>query len=277
LGAGGWLAWALVGAGPHSDPLPEGEGAERSVPRLDYLPRGEETRGTGSRLGHVLEGRRTERSGPRPEDKGTGPYPAAGGWLGAWSLALALLLAACLLYPVFATAGRLGDRFDKSVGPTLDGMAYMDKAVYQDQNQSIVLAWDRQAIEWLQDNVVGSPVILEATTPLYRWGSRVSIYTGLPTVIGWDWHEKQQRAAAPADMVDRRLNDVKAIYNDPDPQAAYAKLLRYNVGLIYVGALERAYYDAAGLSKFERYQGTYWDLVYQNAQVKIYRVRPPGQ
>jgi uncharacterized membrane protein len=51
---------------------------------------------------------------------------------------------------------------------------------------------DSQAIGWMQENVQGSPVIVEATLRnLYRWGSRVSIYTGLPYVVGWLWHEQQ--------------------------------------------------------------------------------------
>jgi uncharacterized membrane protein len=58
-------------------------------------------------------------------------------------------------------------------------------SVYVDDGRSITLDWDRQAFDWLRQNVHGIPTILEANTPLYRWGSRVSIYTGLPTVIGW--------------------------------------------------------------------------------------------
>ncbi len=53
---------------------------------------------------------------------------------------------------------------------------------------------DEEAFAWLRRSVVGSPVVLEASVPPYRWGSRVSVYTGLPTVIGWDWHQRQQRS-----------------------------------------------------------------------------------
>ena len=57
-------------------------------------------------------------------------------------------------------------------------MAYMTTAHYHDNNRDMTLEYDRRAIIWLQEHVVGSPVIAEANTPLYRWGNRISIYTG---------------------------------------------------------------------------------------------------
>ena len=85
------------------------------------------------------------------------------------------------------------------LGPGLDGWAYMETANYWDPiGEEYELKWDLEAIRWLLDNVVGSPVILEGHTPEYRWGGRYSINTGLPTVLGWNWHQRQQRAAADA-------------------------------------------------------------------------------
>ena len=195
---------------------------------------------------------------------------------GLWQATFVLLLACCLLYPVLATRAKIEDRFEPAVGRTLNGMAYMEQAVYYDQDQAIILDWDRQAIVWLQQNVVGSPAIVEANTPLYRWGSRVSIYTGLPTIIGWDWHQRQQRAVLPGEVIDRRLNDVATIYADPDIETTRRLLRRYDVTYIYVGALERLYYGAGVVAKFDRYDGVEWDLVYENPEVRIYQVRRAG-
>jgi YYY domain-containing protein len=194
-----------------------------------------------------------------------------GGWkLRTWQIGFGVLLAACLLYPLTATPVRISDRFEGSRSNTLDGGAYMLTSMYSENDVPFKLEWDQYAMDWLQRNVRGLPVIVEANTSLYRWGSRISIYTGLPTVIGWDWHQKQQRAALPGDMIDRRTEDVGTIYTSQDIELTVQLLERYNIRYIYVGPLERIYYGEEGLSKFEAHQGQYWNLVYGNEEVKIY-------
>jgi YYY domain-containing protein len=189
-----------------------------------------------------------------------------------WWPAFALLLVACLFYPLMAIPARVDDHFATSTGRTLDGTAYMQTALYRDRDQDIALDWDRQAMAWLQDHVHGSPVIVEANTPLYRWGNRVAVNTGLPALIGWDWHQRQQRTVLPPDVVDRRLRDVQTIYTDQDPKLVSDLLHGYGVQYVYVGALERLYYDAAGLAKFDAANGLYWNVIYENPGVQIYQV-----
>ncbi len=151
----------------------------------------------------------------------------------------------------------------------------MTRAVYYD-GEPIELKWDYDAINWLLDNVQGSPVIAEANTEprgLYRWGSRISIYTGLPTIVGWSWHQRQQRSAMPDQWVSRRLDDVQRLYADPAIEVAMELLRKYEVRYIYVGDVERIYYPGPGLEKFElmRAQGLL-NLAYHNERVRIYRV-----
>lgn len=189
-----------------------------------------------------------------------------------WSI-FVLLVIAGLLYPVTAARAKVNDRFVAGSPPGLNGMDYLRTAVYQDGDHALPLEYDRQAIDWLRANVQESPVILEGNAPLYRWGSRISIYTGLPTVIGWDWHEKQQRSIIDGAIIDSRIATVQTIYNTLDPQAALDALKRFRVKYIYVGDLERAYYDAHGLAKFDAMaQVGMLRIAYQNDHVKVYEI-----
>ena len=128
-------------------------------------------------------------------------------------------------------------------------------------------------MRWLLDNVVGTPVILEGHTPEYRWGGRYSINTGLPAVLGWNWHQRQQRAAADDQEVWQRANEVGRIYDTERVEEAETLLSRYDVRYIIVGPLERIYYRAAGLTKFDQMaaQGRL-DVVFDNDEVIIYQV-----
>jgi YYY domain-containing protein len=194
-------------------------------------------------------------------------------WSAVWWSAFGVLLVACFLYPLTATPVRMGDRFENSTAKTLDGSRYMRTSVYYDDSRPVTLEADREAFEWLRDNVKGMPTLLEANTQpkLYSWGSRASINTGLPTVIGWDWHQKQQRALMPGPMVDQRINDVRTIYTSTDLNQVSQLLRQYGVRYIYLGELERLYYGGEGLVKFDQ-PSDLWSLVYDNDGVRIYEV-----
>jgi YYY domain-containing protein len=199
----------------------------------------------------------------------------------SWAVVVVLFLGV-MLYPPFAARAKIRDRFSAEDSPhTLDGMAYMDKAEYFDNNLDMKLPDDKAAILWMLAHVQGSPVILEGVTPSYRWGNRFSIYTGLPAVQGWDWHEKQQRSVVPSTVIDRRLAHVAEMYNTTDLARTQKLLDLYGVEYIIVGELERAYYSPEGLAKFaDLVEEGYLEVVYPEnvsenpnaGTVQIYRV-----
>ena len=189
---------------------------------------------------------------------------------GIWLSAAVILILCTFTYPIFGTLDRINDRFAKT-STTLDGVAYMRKAQHIEDNAKLDLSWDLEAIQWLQTNTDGSPVILEAHGAQYRWNGRISANTGLPTILGWPWHQIQQRNDY-QESIRERVDDIKLIYNLEDISATRALFTKYRVSLIYVGELEKSYYSRAGLHKFDRMvsDGTI-EKVFQNKGATIYR------
>lgn len=190
-----------------------------------------------------------------------------------WIGALALLIIANSVFLAPGTLARIQDHramiaaqqpvASPDYTPTLDGMAF-------------VRAWypgDAQAISWINEHIAGSPVILEAASPIsFSWFGRVSVYTGLPDVVGWLDHVSEQRYS---DQVLSRMTDVGIIYTTSDPNQALVLLHFYHVRYMYVGDLERQVYtqqSTAGLDKFERMVGSSLRVVYRAAGVTIYEV-----
>ena len=197
------------------------------------------------------------------------PGPAA-----AWLFVLTLLVGCSLIYTALGTRDRVGDRF-ADLPPTLDGTAYMTMAAHWERDEIFPLVWDYQAIGWLQDNVEGSPVVLEAHMDQYRWGGRIANYTGLPTIIGWPWHQIQQRFGY-REQVHERAAHVRLIYETTDTEIAAEMLKRYDVAYVVVGELERLNYPSKGLAKFDAMakSGTL-RKVYENEGTAIFRTEFP--
>ncbi len=193
-----------------------------------------------------------------------------------WLVFVALLLAIAALFPIMATQGKLAMRMALDAPHTLDGDAYMDYATYYEGSFPIPLGNDLKIIHWLQDNVQGSPVILEGYMSEYKLGARIAINTGLPTIIGWRFHQQQQRTIDPLPtLVIERTNNVTAMYDLPDIATCWKMMQFFNVQYIIVGGLERVVYTPEGLAKFDQMvQRGLLEVVYNQNGDKIYHVVP---
>jgi uncharacterized membrane protein len=188
------------------------------------------------------------------------------GWTGVWATVFILLFACVLVSPIRTTPLRVGERNSwamlqgNHIGLTLDGMTFV-KYIYPD---------DYAAIQWINANVTGSPVILQSSAGWYRdFAARVTMFTGLPSVVNWAGEAGQQRYSGQLgpnnrpypDEVNPRVTDVNLIYDTPDPALALKLLHQYHVGLIFVGHIERfgdpedtgnlPPYNRTGLAKFQ--------------------------
>ena len=99
---------------------------------------------------------------------------------------------------------------------------------------------DAGAIRWLNENVPGQPVVLEADGDSYSTACRVSAMTGLPTVLGWYVQEWLWRSD-PEDL-NQRSADIKTIYTSDDAEEVRSLIEKYGVSYIFVGSEEYAKY-----------------------------------
>lgn len=192
-----------------------------------------------------------------------------------WLAVLGVLVAAAALYPLTAIPAKWNVRMTQTAPKTLDGMVFLESTSYGDNGQNILLSYDYEALQWMQRNITGSPVVAEGRGAVeYRSVTgRVAMYTGLPSVVGWDWHQRQQRAVLPGTIISNRIGDVQTLYTTTSTDEAQRILEKYNVKYIYVGQLEYVYYDINGLLKFDQMvQDGYLTEVYRNGGTSIYEV-----
>ena len=116
------------------------------------------------------------------------------------------------MFTITATSDKISDRMTPTAPHTLDSMSYMNYSQHWDVNM-MDLSEDYRAIRWMQDNVQGSPVLVEANCSEYRWCTRFTIYTGLPGVIGWNFHTRQKRALIATKIITDRGAELSTAQN----------------------------------------------------------------
>ncbi len=156
-----------------------------------------------------------------------------------------------MLYPYFAINSYYGD-LKTYYG--LDGTKYLQKSY----------PFDYQAILWLNKNIKGQPVILEAQGDSYTDYGRVSSNTGLPTVLGWTVHEWLWRGTY--DIPSPRISEVQNLYETKDVNLTKKLIEKYTIKLVFIGDLERQKYPKLYEKKFAQLG----KIVFEKNQTKIY-------
>jgi YYY domain-containing protein len=226
------------------------------------------------------------------------PYRPWWRWL--WALALGLFLLAGLIYPFFGPYEKTG-HYAQRVG--LDGSSWLRDGGLTGAG----MPDDYQAIQWLKGKIAADPAfakpILETSGPDWMDYSRISTFTGMPTLLGWPGHENQWRAGkglARADIFDCgltlakyglrppqigpsqqkdepncRLQLIDFLYSTDNVQLAQTLLHTAGIQYVYVGNLEQGVvnrsmevkqYPPQGLAKF----GQFMKVIYQSNSVTIY-------
>lgn len=95
------------------------------------------------------------------------------------------------------------------------------------------------------------PVIVEADGDSYTDYERYSVFTGLPTVVGWAVHEWLWRGSY--DVVSPKREEVRLIYESADIGETKDILKKYGVTYIVVGQLEREKFKALNEAKIAQF------------------------
>lgn len=162
------------------------------------------------------------------------------------------LLFLVIIYPYFAIPSGYKDLKNRK---DLDGIKYLEK-MYPSDYKSIL---------WINNNITGQPVLLEAQGDSYTNYARISSNTGLPTVLGWTVHEWLWRGSY--DIPASRFTDITNLYETTDLGEAKKIIDKYNIKYIYIGNLEREKYNIAE-DKFLKIG----KIVFYDNEAKIYEI-----
>ena len=157
------------------------------------------------------------------------------------------------LYPFFSIPSS-HSQLKNSLG--LNGFEYLKKT-----NSS-----DYKAINWINKNIDNQPVILEALGDSYTDRGRISVYTGLPTVLEWTSHEWLWRGTY--EITAPRIGDIKTLYETKDINEAKKIINKYQISLIYIGKFEKEDYKISE-NKFL----DLGEIIFANGETNIYKIR----
>jgi len=144
------------------------------------------------------------------------------------------LLTLVLIYPYFAIKSYYSD-LKTYLG--LNGTDYLKN----------LHPGDLEAIDFLQKNIKGQPVILEAQGDSYTDFARISANTGLPTILGWTVHEWLWRGTY--DIPAPRIEEVRKAYAGTYDDTKQI-IKKYNISYVIVGELEKSKYPGLDTRKF---------------------------
>ncbi len=134
---------------------------------------------------------------------------------------------------------------------TLDGTAFLPDLPQTKE--------DAQIVAWLNENVKGMATVLEAHGDPYREFTRISMYTGLPTILGWEHHTRQRGLSSEA--LTERKKAIRAIYSSDDLDLTKNLLVEYKIDFVVVGNIERANNRPFQSEKFDEHPELFTKVV----------------
>ena len=149
---------------------------------------------------------------------------------------LIVVIISSLYFPVAAAVSKT---VASGLGPDLDGLSFM-KA--RDEDELNVIR-DISKISGHDD------VLVEAVGGSYSEYSRISGSTGVPTPLGWEFHEKQWHGST--DLFSDRKSDLETLYTTNDRSEIDEIIAKYSLTMVVVGPRERSTYGNIDMTMFD--------------------------
>jgi len=187
---------------------------------------------------------------------------------GALAVVVAVAIGAGLLYPAYGITARTLDETGRANGEvvnvTLDGALSLTR---QTDYDALVCLRDLAAG---QQDVVVAEASFAGSYDQFAGGvgsGRVAGITGLPTILGWQGHERQWRGVGYNSAVGLREGDIIDLYSDLRMDKAAFIIDNYGIDYIVFGPVERERYGADGELKFIETL----EIACENGDTRIYR------
>ena len=184
-------------------------------------------------------------------------HPALTGrtvWISRTGIAvLAVVVVSSVYFPV---ASAVTKTVDSGLGPNLDSLSFLE-------------AWDQEeldVIERIREIADSNDHLIEAAGESYSDYGRIAGLSGVPTVIGWAFHEKQWHGSDRAFA--HRRGDVETIYTTDDEQELRELIDKYSLTLVVVGPRETSTYGNIDMSMFD----TLGDRIIELGDFTVFRI-----
>jgi YYY domain-containing protein len=148
----------------------------------------------------------------------------------------AVVVVSSLYFPVAAAVSKTTT---SGLGPDLNGLSFMQQ---RDQDELDV-------ISDIRDISDADDVLVEAIGDSYSEYSRISETSGVPAVLGWEFHERQWHGSDK--LFPDRAADIKTIYTTNDEQELRQLIDKYSLTMVVVGPRERSTYGNIKMALFD--------------------------
>ena len=158
-------------------------------------------------------------------------------WGSRTAIGVVIVIIISSLY--FPVASAVSKTDASGLGPDLDGLSFMK-------------ARDEDELNVIRDiSKISEPddVLVEAVGGSYSEYARISGSTGVPTPLGWEFHEKQWHGNT--DLLSDRKSDVETLYTTDDRTELDEIIDKYSLTMVVVGPRERSTYGNIDMTLFD--------------------------